>query len=228
MRKKRRLLSFLTMLLVSLSYSLKTNAQYELNLNIDVDKLADAAWAPVFKSMVENHLYYKEYKDVYRACYREIYQKQRGQPAPIAYFYMGSCLEMGMGTSEVSQHKAKAHYEKGASLGDRLCKERLNSINSKGYWGASSSNRDAFARMYGRFMEAKPESRSYSQPNPNKNDGVSCGGCHGSGKCTYCGGSGRVVVDAGTYVAYDCYVYKNCPVCNGSGNCGTCRGRGKL
>ena len=61
MRKKRRLLSFLTMLLVSLSYSLKTNAQYELNLNIDVDKLADAAWAPVFKSMVENHLYYKEY-----------------------------------------------------------------------------------------------------------------------------------------------------------------------
>lgn len=230
---RERTIVIMVILCVSLSLADKANAQYNLNLNIDVDKLADTMWAPVFKDLVEGNLYNRDYGKVYRYCYTEIYDKKQGTPAAIAYYYMGACLELGLGTNEVNRYKAKAHYEKGASMGNQECKKRLQSINSKGYWGASKENRDAFARMHGRPCVPSPTSPTsptppIGRPAPRPDNGVTCGGCRGTGRCTYCGGTGRVVVDAGLYVAYDAYVYKNCEVCHGTGKCGVCHGSGKI
>ncbi|MDD6889701.1 MAG: hypothetical protein PUD39_05525 [Bacteroidales bacterium] len=232
-RLGRRILSIIAILLVLTPN--KTYAQYDLNLNIDVDKLADATWAPVFKDLVEGNLYARNYKSVYEICYREIYKNSSGRPTPIAYYYMGACLELGMGTNEVSQYKAKAHYEKGAALGNKECKARLKEINSSGYRNATNANREAFAKKYGRFNQYSTSSGSGAgsgsgnvRSTPNSNNSTTCSGCHGSGRCSYCGGDGKVLVDGGLYVSYDHYVYKNCDVCHGSGRCGVCYGSGKI
>lgn len=227
----RRLLLAIAILLAPFPFADRIVAQTSPVLNIDVDKLADTMWAPIFKELVEGNLFLRDYKCVYRYCYNEIYKRDKGKPTPIAYYYMGACLEMGMGTNEVSQYKAKAHYEKGAALGNKECKERLQSIKSKGYWSASAANKEAFAKRHGRAtLPPTPVDPDYPgpvPPGPNDNS-VTCSGCHGSGRCTYCGGDGKVVVDAGLYVSYDHYVYKTCEVCNGSGRCGTCYGYGRI
>jgi len=57
-----------------------------------------------------------------------------------------------------------------------------------------------------------------------------CSGCNGSGKCTFCGGTGtRATTTAGlasediTTVTYN----EKCPYCNGTGVCRYCEGSGK-
>lgn len=225
---KKIFASIIVMILICSPRPVKAQFSYS---QADVDRLAAAMWAPVFKDLANDNLYKKDFAKLYKLCYNEIYGSNKQHPTPIAYYYMGACLELGMGGCETSQYKAKAHYEKGASLGNADCKKRLQDIKSKGYWGATNDNRIAFAKMHGRPMTAAGgvSPGGSGRTTPGRNSGTStCKGCGGTGNCSYCGGAGENWIDAGTYVAGDRYVKRTCPVCHGSKRCGVCHGKGSL
>lgn len=55
---------------------------------------------------------------------------------------------------------------------------------------------------------------------------VMCSGCHGSGRCTACGGTGKQKSEA--YYTGGGTIISDCPVCRGNGKCGVCYGKGSL
>lgn len=187
-----------------------------------VDQVATNWTNIILRNIYNEDLHKRDYRELYRSCYNNIYKNKTGEPSATSYFYMGACLELGLGGCETNTYKAKAHYEKGASMGDKDCKQRLSSIRANGFWKATAANREAFAKKYG-----KP-GHTPNPPGPTPNDGRTCRRCNGTGRCTYCGGEGKVWVDAGTYVPYDHHVRKTCSVCGGSGRCKVCYGQGKI
>lgn len=203
------------------------DAQFVYPTLPDANQVAEGMWKNIFKNLCDDCLYNRDFARLYKYAYKEIYQNQKS-PVPVAYYYMGACLELGMGGCETSTYKAKAHYEKGARLGDALCKKRLQSIRTNGYWGATAENRNAFARKHGRPCTpgAAPSAPSRGSGSPRNNGSATCKSCNGSGVCSYCGGTGEYWVDAGTYVAGDRYVKKTCTVCHGSRRCPSCHGKG--
>lgn len=186
--------------------------QYYNGPTIDVDRLAKSFYSSAFKSICEDMIFKKDYKQLYKFCHNDIY-KQKNK-TPLAYFYLGSCYELGMGCKS-DREKAKALYQKGSKLGNKECKQRLKQIKSKGWKKATKDNRAAFARRYG-----KPSVTPSPSPRPGQ-DTYKCSSCNGSGICRHCNGSGR------TRNRYNGYVY-DCAVCNGSGNCAQCHGTGRL
>lgn len=55
---------------------------------------------------------------------------------------------------------------------------------------------------------------------------VMCSGCHGSGRCTACGGTGKQKSEA--YYTGGGTIISDCPTCRGNGKCGVCYGKGSL
>lgn len=213
-----------TLIFCSKVYAQSSYYNYQLP---SVDQLATSMYNSIVKDICNDNLYKRDYRQLFKFCYNDIYKKKTGEPSPASYFYMGACLEMGLGGCEISTYKAKAHYEKGASLGDKNCKQRLKSIRTNGFWKATAATREAFAKKYGKPGHT-PNPPGPNPPGPTPNDGRTCRGCSGTGRCTYCGGEGKVWVDAGTYVPYDHHVRKTCSACGGSGRCKVCYGQGKI
>lgn len=83
----------------------------------------------------------RDYKRLFKLTYDDIYKLKR--ETPIAYLYMGACLQYGVGSSEKDMYKAMAHYKKGASLGSRECQEWINLLNS-----TTSPSLDTFISRY--------------------------------------------------------------------------------
>lgn len=206
MKKINLILSMVLIMLTSMTVSGQS-----------VKDLSDAMLNASLKSVFESELFNRNYNGVYKLAYRNIYETKNC--SPISYFYMGACLELGMGTSEVSQYKAKAHYEKGAQLGSRECQQRLNEINSSGYWGANDANREAFARLYGKPGAGGAAPSPGSSPSPRTK--YKCSSCNGTGLCEFCGGSGW------HYNKYDGKRHI-CNSCSHTGRCQKCNGKGTL
>ncbi len=181
-----------------------------------VNDLANQMVNAGLKGAFEVDLFNRNYNGVYKLAYRNIYETKGC--APISYFFMGACLELGMGTSEVSQYKAKAHYERGAQLGSRECQQRLNEINSSGFWTANSANREAFARRYGKSGGGVNPAPA---PAPSPRTKYQCSSCKGTGACEFCGGTGW------HYNKYDGKRHI-CNSCNHTGKCQKCKGKGTL
>lgn len=119
-------------------------------------------------------------------------------------------------------NKGEYHYEYvlRKTAGDAQYEITLDFWRSSGFMGGwiTASYNDAFAALY-------PELTG-NQATSSASDGKEkCGYCFGSGKCTNCGGTGRVrKLLAGTTE----WVEQDCTSCRptGSGNCSFCGGTG--
>jgi len=214
-KSKKNVIFVALLLLFGLPQSV--NAQF---LGMSVDELAGRMYNSGLKAVYELNLFNRDYNGVYSLAYRDIYETK--QCAPISYFYMGACLELGMGTSEVNRSKAQAHYEYGARLGSAECKQRLRDISTSGWMTANSANRERFARTYGKPGSAGGTGNGGGyNPTPSGNSKYKCSSCNGTGRCEWCGGSGW------HYNKYDGHNHV-CTSCNKTGRCAKCNGRGTL
>ncbi len=62
------------------------------------------------------------------------------------------------------------------------------------------------------------------EPEPSTDTEGSCGTCMGSGKCSFCGGSGT---ELNLFAGTSEWIPQDCRFCIGSGKCSTCNGSGK-
>lgn len=147
-----------------------------------------------------------------------------------AFFYLGACLELGMGI-DVNRDLAKQAYDIGKKLGRSDCINAIARINQNGFWQPTDKKREEFRLMLKNTLENTWKNSSPNIPKTNgenrtRSSGISCSGCGGTGRCTACGGIGKlksesIYTGGGTIIS-------DCPVCRGNGRCGVCHGKGSL
>lgn len=102
-----------------------------------------------------------------------------------AIFYVGVCLELGMGIG-VDRDLAKEFYDLGKKMNVGDCIDAVRRIKTNGFWSANDSMREKFRRVLGNAMDITIEPGYISNSNGNSNSSSSSSGR----TCPYCNGTG--------------------------------------
>lgn len=162
----------------------------------------------------------------YANAYKKL--KELANESYEAAFLLGTCYELGMGTS-VNHDLAKRYYSKGGSAG----RFALDRIKSRGYLESSDANRKAFSNGVSMLINGQAGGGYNSFGGSGSSSGSSsssstCRSCRGTGNCTMCHGRGGYEHNAGIYVGDTGRTWTTCPACNGSRKCQVCYGRGSI
>lgn len=125
-----------------------------------------------------------------------------------AIFYVGACLELGMGI-DVNRELAKEFYVLGEKMDISDCVDALRRVNSDGFWDANNTMRKRFSQIMCNMMNIS------AGPDYVPNSAINSGSSSSTEKtCPYCNGKGTgpdQITYSPNYSGKNEYVY--CSTC---------------
>lgn len=103
-----------------------------------------------------------------------------------AIFYLGACLELGIGI-DVNRDLAKRLYDVGQEMNIADCVDAVRRINTSGFWDANDNMREKFRRILSNLMNVSADpgnvtnSGVNSNPSSSSSPGRTCPYCNGTG-----------------------------------------------
>lgn len=148
-----------------------------------------------------------------------------------AFFYLGACLELGMGI-DVNRDLAKDIYDVGRKMNIPDCVDAVRRINTNGFWPANDNTRENFRQLLSNMMDISaqpgniPNFGGNGNSSSSSSSGRDCPGCNGSGRGpdqityspNYTGENETVYCSkCGKYMSPHSHHAPLCRVCNGRG-----------
>lgn len=149
-----------------------------------------------------------------------------------AFFYLGACLELGMGI-DVNRDLARDIYNVGKKMNISDCVDAVRRIETNGFWSANDNTRENFRQMLSNLMDISAQPSNIPNLDVNSNSSSSSFGRD----CPYCKGSGygsdqityspNYSGENETVYCSKCRKYMS-PHTHHAPLCGVCKGRGRV